>query len=217
MTIERGIVVSSLAASVLALGMLVLAMTTGVSQEWFELVHTTAEYGGRLVAQDATLRLAFTFDDLFLLSYATFFALFCVERWNRSPRVLVVLQLVFGELTAVLDMAENHHILAMLAASKIGVLPTAGDITFQVLESAVKFHVSYLAMIFAAFIYPREKILGRLVAWGTGLVYPILGAVAFTAPPDLVAWLSLARVLFFVVGLAASAYLYATKSTSTEV
>jgi hypothetical protein len=209
MTVERGIVVSSLSASALALCMLALALVTHVAQEYFELVHPASVYASALVDQDGPLRLAFSFDNLFLLAYSTFFALFCVERWERAPRLLVIFVAVFGLSVAVLDMVENHHILTMLAQAKAGVPPTPGEISFQVFESAIKFHLSYLALIFAAFIYPRETLLGRLVAVGTGVGYPLLGVAIFTAPMDFVPLLSLGRVLFFVVGLAASGVIYA--------
>lgn len=208
MSLKHGIVASTFFASACALVMVSLSLTTGISQEFFELVHPPIVYIKALVDEDAGLRLTFTFDNLFLLGYGTFFALFAAERWKVSPKLLVVLMIVAAELTAFLDLVENHHILLLLARARLGQPVGVEDISWQVLESAVKFHVSYLALIFTALIFPRETMLGKLLAWVTGVLYPLLGVAIFTAPDSLVPWLSLARGLFFVVGLAGSGVVY---------
>jgi hypothetical protein len=205
---SKGIAGSAFVASALALAMLLLALTTGVSQEYFETIRPASQYAQALVAQAAWLRVTFTLDNLFLLAYGLFFALFAVERLGRADRTLVTLMLVFALAVVALDMLENHHILAMLAAAEQGDPFGSGEIRLQQIESSFKFHLSYLALVIAAFIYPRETLLGRLVALGIGIGYPLLGVACFVAPPALAPWLSMLRVAFFVVGLAASGYLY---------
>ncbi len=211
MSLRSGLLASTFLASTCALGMVGLALATGVSQEAFELFHPPLQYAKALVDQDGPLRLTFTFDNLFLLGYATFFALFAADRWQRSPKLLVILMLVFGELVAVLDLIENHHILALLAKARLGEAVTLDDISWQVVESAVKSHLSYLGLIFAALIFPRETALGKLLALGTGVLYPLLGVAIFTAPDSWVPLLSLGRGLFFVLGLAGTGLLYARR------
>jgi len=183
-----------------------LAVFTGVSQEYFEGLHPVDEYTQRLVSAAPLLRVGFTFDNLFILAYGSFFiGLAIVLRQSANPSV-VNLSLAALLSVALLDMIENHHILAMADAALVGIAPTDGEIRAQTVLSLVKFHLSCLGALLLAAGFPRDSALGR---WNTWLLvgYAFFGVLVLTAPPHLLDLLALIRTLFFVVSFLVAARL----------
>jgi hypothetical protein len=175
-----------------------LGVATGVSQEYFEGVHPLAEYTERLVAAAPLLRLGFAFDNLFVLAYTSFFVgVTIVLRESADHRLLnLFLAAMLG--VALLDIVENHHIMAMADAAVLGLPLSEGEIRLQAVMSLVKFNLSCLGALLLAPAFPRRTTLGRWTA-GFLVVYALYGVLILTAPPQWLDLLGLIRAVFFVV------------------
>jgi hypothetical protein len=205
---ERWIVVFGMLAGLLAAAMAVLAFSSGVTQEFFEFIHPVGEYAEKLKQQATQLRIAFSLDNLFLLTYSAFFLFFVIERRGKAdPFALNVLigSLLFA---ALLDAIENFHILAMVNRAEAGGVPSEGEIELQYILSAVKFTAGYLVAIIFGILYPKDTLLARIVGISTAIVFPILGVLVFTTPAPWSDLCGLGRFLFFVLGFFLSAIVY---------
>jgi hypothetical protein len=104
---------------------------------------------------------------------------------------------------AVLDMIEDHHLLAVAKAAEAG-LPVDGTmLELQHVLSQVKFHLSYLALAFLALGLPRATPSERAFAWMIGLPLPVMGALAW-ASPALEAAVGVGRWAAFMSGFGAA-------------
>jgi hypothetical protein len=173
-----------------------LAVATGVSQEYFESQHPLPEYTERIIAAAPALRLEFAIDNLFILAYASFFIGLAIVLRYSADRTLVNLALAAMLGVALLDMVENHHIMAMADAA-LGVPLSEGEIRLQAVMSLVKFHLSCLGALLLAIAFPRNTTLAR---WVVGLLvaYAFFGVLVLTAPQQWLDLLALVRTVFFV-------------------
>jgi hypothetical protein len=206
MKLERLAALTALLSALLVGGMITLGLTRGVTQEFFEAVHPVADYTARLLHDGPVLRLVFGFDNLFLVAYSLFFLLFARLRRGQVDGLLLGAGAAAMLLTGLLDCLENQHIVMLLNSAERGVAIGAEQIQWQAVESQVKFGVSYFGVVLFALAFPRRTLVERSVALGTGVVYPILGVAALSAPAPLLPLLGLARVLFFLTGFLATAW-----------
>jgi hypothetical protein len=185
-------------SALMVLVLIALAVTTGVSQEYFEGQHAIAEYKDRIIAAAPYLRVEFTFDNLFILAYSSFFVGLAIVLRRSADAYLVNLGLSAMLGVALLDAVENHHIMAMADAAVQGTAPTAEEIRVQTVLSLVKFHLSCIGALLFAMAFPRTTVLGR---WVVGLLvaYAFFGILVLTAPAQLLDLLGLVRTVFFVV------------------
>lgn len=181
--------------------MVITGAITGASQERHEHFQVPEAYAMSLLSDARGLRILMGLDVAFCVLYTAYFA--TLTKYLRAlGRPFVTL--AFGAMlaTAVLDFIEDHHILAMLETAEHQVLPSALAITLQSMESAVKFSMSFLALVLYGLAIPRDTKLGLalslfLVA-GT-LISAVLG---YAAPPDVQASLESGRWVGFLIGFA---------------
>lgn len=76
--LERSIYVLAIIGAITAFSFLGIALTTGISQEPFQVVHAPGEYVELLKANASVLRAVLTIDNFFIISYTTFFILFAM-------------------------------------------------------------------------------------------------------------------------------------------
>jgi hypothetical protein len=187
-----------LLSSLLVLILIGLNVFSGVSQEYFESMHPAQEYAERIAREAGTLNLTFTVDNLFVLSYATFFIGLGILFQSRSHAFVVKLGIGSMLLVAFLDSLENHHITAMAQAALSGVPLLNEEIRAQVILSSLKFHVSCFGALLFAVIVSKESRLGRIIGW-LFLGYGVAGVLVLTSPPSLLLTLALLRTAFFVM------------------
>lgn len=143
--------------------MTVLSMATGATQELHEHIALPDVYAMHLLAHAAALRGLMALDLAFLILYTCFFAaLAAYLRELGRPFTYLALAAMIG--CALLDVIEDHHILAMLRSAELGELPTAGHIAFQAVESATKFSVSFASLVLFGLAIPRTTKLGWVLA-----------------------------------------------------
>ena len=145
--------------------LVIVSMITGATQEVHEHFAPPEPYAMSLLEHANALRAVFGLDIAFIILYTGFFAAlskYLVDRGRPFAK------LAFGAMAAValLDVIEDHHILAMLDAAEQSVLPSAAAISFQATESATKFSISYLALALFGLAIPRD---GKL-AWALSLL-----------------------------------------------
>lgn len=175
-----------------------VALATGVSQEYFEGLHPVPEYTSRIAKAVSALRLDFAIDNVFILAYGSFFVGLALVLRRFAHATLVNLGLAAMIATAVLDMIENHHILAMADSAALGVPLAEGEIRLQAVMSLLKFHLSCLGALLLAGAFPRISTLAR---WAVGFLlgYAFFGVLILSAPPAWLDLLALVRTVFFVI------------------
>ena len=162
--------------------LVVVSMITHATQEAHEHFALPEPYAIGLLEHADALRAVFALDIAFIILYTGFFAAlskYLVARGRPFAK------LAFGAmaLVALLDIVEDHHILSMLDAAEQSVLPSAGAIAFQAVESATKFSVSYISLALFGLAIPRDTKLG----WALSLLL-IAGSLAnavigYSLPP----------------------------------
>ncbi len=171
----------------------------GVSQEMHEWYRPPAEYAAGLLEHPAALRVLFGLDIAFLVLYTAFFAALadCLKQLGRP---LVTLALVAMVGTALLDIVEDHRILASLAMAEHGTPIDDATIAFQQILSSTKFSISYLSLVLFGLAIPRTTRLG----WALSLFLIIgtlaTGVLGFAAPPAWHAQLDSGRWIGFLLG-----------------
>ncbi|MBV8762134.1 MAG: hypothetical protein JO257_32875 [Deltaproteobacteria bacterium] len=152
--------------------MTVLSLATGASQEVHEHFALPEPYAMSLLAHAGALRGLMALDLAFLILYTAFFAALAAYLRERG-QPFTRLALGFMIACAMLDVIEDHHILAMLRAAELGVLSGANHITFQAVESATKFSVSFASLVLFGIAVPRTTRLGWVLS-----VFLIVGTLA---------------------------------------
>ncbi|MEQ1571053.1 MAG: hypothetical protein ABMA64_35820, partial [Myxococcota bacterium] len=107
-----------------------------------------------------------------------------------------------------LDLLENAHFLAMLRSAELGSPPGAAEITGQVVESTVKFHVSYLGLLLLSLGLPRDTRAHRALADLGIYVQGPVGVLIHVAPPAVAVPLVFVRFTYFLVALVLTGWLY---------
>src|SRR3954462_10262805 len=100
------------ASAGLLLVLVALQLGSGVTQQWFEGVHPLDDYAARLLAQASWLRGIVAVDDVFVAAYTSAAVLAALARRASSP--LWAVAVIAGVAAGLLDLEENHHMLAML-------------------------------------------------------------------------------------------------------
>ncbi len=190
----------AVAAVAILVAMVGVTLTTGISQETFEIVRRPDVYAAGLRDHAGALRALFGLDSAFLILYAAFFVEFGRRIATSDNRTLVWLAIGFILATAVLDMIEDHHILSMLYGVENGADPGPGELTFQHVLSQTKFHVSYLGLFLFGLCIPRETIAGAALAVLLTVGTVVQGAWLYAAPVSMLPAGNLGRWIGFVIG-----------------
>lgn len=198
------------AAAAVLIAMVLVTLATGVAQEPHEFYQPPAQYAQSLLVRPGALRLVFGLDVGFLVLYTAFFAAFAdhLARLGR-PFVRLALAAMIG--TAVLDIVEDHHILALLAVAESGRPIDDGALVFQHVLSASKFSLSYLALVLFGLAVPCGTGLGVVLAVFLVAGTLITGVLGYAAPPAWRGQLDGGKAFGFLIGFAlAAAWLRST-------
>ncbi len=199
-TLYRLLAVLALLGALLALGLLGIAVATGVSQEAFEMSMPAERFAEMARSAGFPLRLGFTIDFFFIATFTSFFVFLAVAVRDELDSTVGRVALGAILLTGLLDVAENTHILAMLAAVESGGQPSQGEIGFQATASAVKFFASYLALFLFSFGLNRADRWETLLRVSLRYLQLPIGVLALTATGPLVEPVLIVRAGFYIVG-----------------
>jgi hypothetical protein len=218
LSLEGVLRAAALAACAMVAGMFVLFAATGVGQDPLQFVHPPADYAALLLENPPMLRLCLGLDNAFIVFYSTVFATLGVLLVKGgASRAVTVAAVSALAATGLLDMVENFHFLAMLQAAEQGLGVTLGEIRFQVLETLLKFHVSYFGLFLLGFVLPRRTRLERALAYASWYVQLPVGILIYTAPPAVAFPLVLVRFTYFVAALLVLAIVYGGRGERTPI
>jgi hypothetical protein len=151
----------------------------GVTQQYFELVHTPEKYSAELVEHYKGLNIIFVLDNIFVLLY-TCTALFTIYAWkNNAPSFVVLFATALVAIVGVLDYVENFHIYALMQQAKNGVAITAADIQWQAAESMLKWHLAYAAFFFIGFLVPIHNVLSKMFKYSLWGCFVVTGMLVY--------------------------------------
>jgi hypothetical protein len=110
--------------------------------------------------------------------------------------------IAFGTLVAVaiLDIVEDHHILALLALAEAGRPIDDDTIRFQEVLSSTKFSVSYLAFFLYGLALPRTSKLAWALALFLTAGTVVTAILDYGAPPSMQASIDSTRWIGFLAG-----------------
>jgi hypothetical protein len=189
------------AAGAVLVIMVLVGYATGATQEVHEHFAEPEVYALRLLDQAKGVRAVMALDLAFLCLYTAFFAVFAMYLRERArPAVLVWLALGAMVACALLDIVEDHSILAMLDEAEHKILPTAGAIAFQSVESATKFSVSFLSLVLFGLAIPRDTKLGVGLALFLTVGTLLSAVVGYALPPASAGAVEGGRWLGFLAG-----------------
>ncbi|MEM9070836.1 MAG: hypothetical protein AAGE52_20170 [Myxococcota bacterium] len=203
-------------AGVLLVILCTMTLLSGVSQQWFEWARAPELYASQLQHDATWLRAIIAVDDLFILAYVSASLLLAERlqpRW--TPQTLL---LAGGALAAgVLDLHENHQLLALLHQAEPG-----GEISPEVIAdrstwSQLKWLLGHLAFVSAGLAMRARSPLARVLQAALLGVQPVLGTLCWTVTaepwPSLLVW---SRYGAFVSGFLLFAWLYRDPETEND-
>lgn len=202
---------SSLQRSALASGSLLVALcgmtlVTGVSQQLFEWVHPPAVYAAWLIRDATPLRAIIAVDDLFITAYVAATVLFVRFLGARDAHPLHLLALGASVAAGLLDLAENHHLLALLRAAEGGETPPLEEILLRSQLSQLKWMLGHAAFALIGMTLAGRDVVSRVMHVSLVYVQLPLGAVtwAIADGPWLSAlvWLRYAALVLGFYGVA---------------
>jgi hypothetical protein len=172
MDTQRLAVRFSLASAILFAALVVMQIASGASQQFFEVVHPPADYARALVTHAVWLKVVIAVDDIFIGCYVGA-AVLTVLALPRGAASFIVL--AGGVLAGLLDVEENHHLLALLRAAESGLPIGADDLIRRMDLSSAKFALGHLSFFFLAFIVPGRSGVARAARVLCGAIQLPLG------------------------------------------
>jgi hypothetical protein len=202
MNLERTLAVCAWLACGCVAGMIGIFVAAGVGQDPLQFVHPGTEYAQLLLKNPPALRACLALDNFFVVFYASVFLLLgLLLLRDGATRGLVFVSLGLMAALALLDFIENFHFMVMLAEAEQGLVPSSTEISAQVFESLLKFHVSYLALVLLGFALPRRTAKERLLANLCVFVQLPVGILIYVVPRALAVPLVFTRFAFFLTAL----------------
>lgn len=200
--LERILKAAAWLAAATVVGMIAIFFATGVGQDPLQFVHLPDDYRALLLKNPAALRATIGLDNLFVVLYSTvFLCQAALLTRHGAPRPLVHVAAALFAALAVLDFAENFHFLAMLGQAELGAAPSATEISIQVWESLLKFHLSYLGLFLLGLALPRQTAKERLLANLCCFVQLPVGILIYVTPHAVSVPLVFVRFAFFLSAL----------------
>lgn len=210
----RLLVGAALTACAMVVAMLALFASRGVGQDPLQVFHPPADYAAILRRDPAGLRAVLGFDNAFIAFYTTVFVALAGVLVDRgAPRRLTRLAIALLLATATLDLLENVHFLTMVSAVEQGLGVGEAEIRYQVIESMLKFHLSYIGLFLLSFVLPTDTRAGRAVVWASRYVQLPVGILIYVTPPAVSFVLVLVRSGYFVVSLVGLALAFGRGAT----
>lgn len=212
---KLAMVLAGSSAAVLV-AMTLVSLTTGASQEIHEHVAAPDLYATALLAHPAALRGLMGLDIAFLVLYTAFFAALAAYL-RELDRPFTHLALGAMVLTALLDIVEDHHILAMLRQAELHDLPSPAAIAFQSVESATKFSVSFFSLVMFGLAIPRTTKLGWVLCLFLTIGTLASAIAGYAVGPDLEPAFDSGRWIGFLAGFTLALAWLGTQPDSVKV
>lgn len=200
---------ASLLAAVLLAILCGLVASTGVSQQTFEWVAPPAAYGSGLEKDATWLRLIIGIDDLFIAAYVTATLVLANRLARFGWSAMTVTIAVLGLAAGLLDLHENHELLALIRWVESGGTVSAETIITRSELSQLKWMLGHLAFVLVGACWRERGTIDRVLVVSLVFVQLPLGAATWVlADPSSIAVATWARYGSFLAGFATIAWLH---------
>lgn len=200
--LNRAITLSAALAMSAIVALLLMFLLAGIGQDPLQFAQSPEVYAGILSRNPPLLRLVIGLDNAFIVFYWTMFAALGTRlAKDGAARGLVIAATGLLSLTALLDLLENMHFLAMIGMVGKGATIAAPEITIQITESLLKFHASYVGLFMLSFVLPAGTRLENLLAFLLRWVHWPIGIAIYAGPEWLTKPLVLVRFALFLASL----------------
>jgi hypothetical protein len=191
--------VLALATAIVFFLLLAVVQLHGISQQYFEMVHTPEKYTEKIVEHSSALNIIFVLDNIFIILY-TSTALFTITIFKSNAASFVPLTgYLLISIVAVLDFVENFHIYALMQQAKEGITVTAEAISWQSAESMLKWHLAYFAFFMLGFLVPSKTMAEKLLKYALWFWFVPSGVLVYatsdTNYANLFQWLRFLNLL----------------------
>lgn len=207
---QTGKIASVLAAAtaLTLLALLGVGLKNGISQQYFELVHPPEIYMQKMVAHIRALNIIFVLDNMFIILY-TAMAFFVVKTYSsNAPPFVPLVTFILISLVALLDFLENFHIYTLMQQANSGNPVSAASISWQSVESMLKWHTAYLAFFMLGFLIPKTSLPEKILKYALWFIFVPAGLLVYattdTQYAPLFQWIRYLNllsgfVLFFII------------------
>lgn len=214
---SAALVPTSLAAGALLALLWAITVASGTSQQFFEWAHAPEEYARMLVAGATPLRTIVAIDDVFIAAYVSATVFLGLRLGAGRGRLLAVLVAAGGVTAGLLDLEENHHLLALTRLAEAGLPIPLSEILHRTVASQLKWMIAHLSFVLAGFAMTGASRWMPAVRASLIAVQLPLGALVWAVEdpsfrPPLVA----ARYASLIVGFLAVAWLYREPSPTRD-
>jgi len=206
--IYKYIALTAFAAGLMLAGMFITSVISDASPQHFELVAEPVAYARDIAAAEAPLRLALTFDNLFLTFYTAAFIFLSITLWEGNKKMVVAVALGAVLVTTYLDLHENHDILTQLTTALNGLPVALADLQQRMIWSQLKFHSSYLAFFLFAFVLPGETFFEKFLKFSLWFGYLPIGILVYTFPNPI---FDMLRITFMLAGINLLGWIYLSR------
>lgn len=181
--------------------LLAVVHLNGISQQYFEMIHSPEKYTKEIVDHSDTLNIIFVLDNLFILLY-TATALFAIHTWKaNAPSFVGIVAAFLAAAAGILDYAENFHIYTLMEQAKGGIPVDAASIRWQAAESMMKWHLAYAAFFFVGFLIPATDVFSKLFRYSLWGWFSVTGVLVYaTADTPYADWFQWIRFLNLLTG-----------------
>lgn len=163
-----------------------ITLLSGVSQQHFEWVHAPDRYAADLLRDETVLRVLVALDDLFIAAYVAVGLLFASASWRGSvePGVRAVSLVAAGLAVAggVLDLSENHHLLALVRLAHAEVPIPVQEIVARSQSSQLKWMFGHLAFALIGVVMPARDGWSRVFRASLVVWQLPIGAITWALP-----------------------------------
>jgi hypothetical protein len=167
------------ATAIVFFSLLGVVLIHGISQQYFELVHTPEKYTEELVKHSNTLNVIFVLDNIFIILY-TSMTLFTIKTLrSNAPSFVAIIAFALISLVGVLDFLENFHIYALMQQAKNGIAASADAISWQAAESMMKWHLAYFAFFMLGFLAPAGNIIEKTLKYSLWFLFVPAGVLVY--------------------------------------
>lgn len=193
---------AAMSTAATALAMFLVMRFTGTTQEAFEVVRPLDVYTAELREREASLRLLLGLDICFIASFTAFFLAWASRQIeDGADRLAVHAGLAMMLLVALLDLLEDSHLLTLVreALAGSGGAVTREAVRYQMVESNLKFAVSFVGIAILALSWPNRTALASAIR-ALLLLQVAFGAALLTVPDAWKPLLGGIFGLFFISG-----------------
>lgn len=168
-------------------GLLLLVLTSisyasGTSQQWLEWVRPPDEYTHALRAGDHVLRAIIAVDDVFIAAYVSAGVLLAARLAGGHARLLPMLVGGCSLVAGLLDLEENHHLLAMIELARHDIAIPLDEILARSDRSQFKWMLGHLGFVFAGLALAPTSNATRVVRFALVFVQLPIGALTWAVP-----------------------------------